>query len=517
MGIFTVGHGGKVAAAATVAALLSGCASLAPPFERPAPPLRDAWTAAPLAAAGAAPDQTPPADIGWSGFFTDDRLRQTVAAALQGNADLQVAASNIEQARALYRIERGAGLPQLGLGAAATRQGGNAATGGSSYRVDLGLASWEIDFFGRVQSLSASALAAFFAEQDNRDSVQISLVAEVATAWLTLAADQQRLWLARQTLASQQTSLDLTRRARALGAASGLNLARAQTTVDAARVDVARFTTLLAQDRNALELLVGRPLEAGWLPQEPVPVAAAMGLGPASADADAAASASAGIPPAGGRASLLATRVPIVAPLPAASLLVAVPAGVPSDVLLRRPDVRAAEQRLRAANANIGAARAALYPRISLTAAAGKQSDSLSRLLGNGSGFWSLVPRIDLPLFDGGQRRADVQLTQAQRTTEIARYQGTVQNAFREVADALALRATLAEQLAAQESLAEASQRSLQLSDALYRNGASSYLEVLDAQRTLYAAQQDLIGLRLSEQTNRVTLYRVLGGGFGER
>ncbi|MES2716842.1 MAG: efflux transporter outer membrane subunit [Pseudomonadota bacterium] len=446
------------------AALLAGCANLAPSFERPAPTLRSDW-AAPTSATA-----TAPADIPWRDFITDDRLRQAIQAALANNRDLRVAVLNVERARALYRIEAAAGQPQLEAAAGATRQrtAGSAGSTSTQLQVQLGLASYEIDLFNRLGNLSDAALASYFAVEENRHAAQISLVAELAQAWLTLAADQARLQLAQDTLASQQASYDLTRRSQALGGASGLTVLQAQTTVDAARGEVARYRAQLALDQNALELLVGQPLETGWLPA------------------------------AGGAVQ--------------ASLLPALPAGLPSELLQRRPDVRAAEQTLRAANADIGAARAALYPRIQLTAAAGTQSSSLAGLFGAGSAAWSIAPRISLPIFDGGAARANVQLSEAQQAITVAQYEKTLQTAFREVADALAVRGNLGEQLAAQQSLTEASARALALSEAVFRNGASSYLEVLDAQRALYAAQQALITLRVAEQANRVTLYRVLGG-----
>lgn len=469
-------------------ALLTGCANLAPGHVRPDAPVAAQWPGA------AGTTSTAPADIDWRSFVSDARLRGTIARALDNNRDLRVAVLNIERARAQYRIERSALLPGIGAGASAARQRTPASTSASGsgsassqYQVDLGLAAYELDFFGRVRNLGESALQNFFAVEENRHSTQISLVAEVATAWLTLAADTDRLQLARDTLQSQQASYELTRRTRELGGASGLTLAQAQTTVDAARVDAARYASLVVQDRNALELLAGGPLPDGLLPA-PTPLGVAAGNAPA-AQTD-------------------------VAQGPA-SLLVDVPAGLPAEVLQRRPDVRAAERRLRAANADIGAARAALFPRITLTASAGTQSRSLGDLFSGGSGFWSFLPQIDLPIFDAGQRRANVQLTEAQQAIEVANYEKTLQTAFREVADALAERGTLAERLDAQKSLTDATQRTYTLSNALFKNGASSYLDVLDAQRALYAAQQNAITLRLTEQANRVALYRVLGGGWG--
>ncbi len=430
---------------------------------------------------------TAPADLEWQRFITDDRLRRVIQASLENNRDLRAAASRIEQARALYRIEQSALLPEVAGTASATRSRTPSSGGGataSQYRVELGISGFELDFFGRVRNLGEAALQNFFEVRENQRSIRISLVAEVAGAWLALAADGERLRLARGTLQSQRASYELTRRTRELGGASGLALAQAQTTVDAARVEVARYTSLVAQDRNALELLVGASVADDWLPD--------------SAAATGAASEPMAIePPAAS----------------AATLLVDVPSGLPSEVLLRRPDVVAAEHRLRAAEADIGAARAAFFPRISLTAAAGTQSGSLSSLFSGGSRAWRFMPQLDLPIFDAGARRANLGASRAQRDIEVATYEKTVQAAFREVADALALRATLAEQLDAQRSVVQATQRAFQLSEALFKNGASSYLDVLDAQRAWYAARQSAISLRLSEQLNRVTLYKALGGG----
>ncbi|MCU7371144.1 efflux transporter outer membrane subunit [Paucibacter sp. O1-1] len=439
------------------ALLLAGCANLAPEPQRPVPPLPD-W---PSLGAGES------AAIDWREFITEPRLLKTIDQSLANNRDLRIAVLNIERARALYRIERADRLPTVNATVANTRQGEPAS---GQYTVRLGLSSYELDFFGRVRNLSEAALQSFFAVEENRRSSQISLVAEVASAWLNLAADAERLKVARETLQSQQASLSLTERALALGAVSELGLAQARATVETARVDVARYTSQLAQDRNALELLVGGPLAAELLPAE---------------------------------GSLQGPT----------SVLLTLPAGLPSEVLQRRPDVRAAEYRLRAAEADIGAARAAFFPSISLTASAGTQSASLGGLFSGGSGVWSFVPQINLPLFDAGRRRAALQLSEADRELAVAGYEKTVQTAFREVADALAERGGLAEQLDAQQALTAANERRFALSNTLYQRGASSYLEVLDSQRSLYAARQGLVSVRLNEQLNRIALYRALGGG----
>ncbi|MBB1604255.1 efflux transporter outer membrane subunit [Variovorax sp. UMC13] len=460
------------------AALLAGCVNLAPQYTQPAAPVPAAWTSA----AGA--DTAAPAarDIGWRDFFVDARLRGVVELALANNRDARVAALNIDRALAQYGISRAAAFPALGLGAGGNRTrtpGGVSASGVSrtatQYNVNLGLTAYELDLFGRVRNLNEAALESYFGTEDARRGTQISLVAEVATAWLVLATDQQRLQLARDTLASRQKSFDLIKRSYELGAQSGLALAQAQTTVDTARADAAAFDSQVEQSRNALTLLVGTA-----------------------------------VPPA-----LLPPPITEIAQAPAAQLLPP-PAELPSSVLQQRPDVLAAEHALRASNANIGAARAAFYPRITLTGSAGTASSSLSGLFKDGSAAWSFAPSINLPIFDAGLNRANLGVAQAQQQIQLATYEKTLQVAFREVADALAARRTLGERLAAQQSLVAATTRAFELSDALFKSGGAAYLDVLDAQRSLYTVQQSLISLQLIEQANRLTLYKVLGGGWRE-
>lgn len=451
-------------AAVALAAALAGCANLAPSYTRPEAPVAAAWPSTPSGGAEAT--------IDWRAFFVDDRLRRVVEFALAGNRDLRSAALDIDRARAQYRIQQADRFPAVDAGGSASRArslSNGSATTRTQYAVDLGLAGYEIDLFGRVRNLSESALQSYFATEEARRATQISLVAEVANAWLTLAADEARLGLARDTLKSQQASYDLTRRSHELGAQSGLSLYQAQSTVDAARVDVGTYTTRVAQDRNALDLLAGAPVPPELLP------------GDERADA---------------------------------TVLVDVPAGLPSAVLQQRPDVLAAEHALQAAQADIGAARAAFYPRISLTAAAGVASTSLGDLFQGASRVWSFAPSISLPIFDAGANQARLDVAQVDREARLATYEKTLQTAFREVADALADRATLAERLDAQRSVAEATGKSFELSQARFRSGADSYLEVLDAQRSLYGARQNLISLRLAEQSNRIALYKALGGGW---
>ena len=487
------------AASALVLLALAGCTSLAPDYARPMLPVPATLngTNGPNGPEGTAlaPETGP---MGWQEFLQEPRLRELVALALQNNRDLRVAVLAIEKARAQYGVEQSNRFPAVGATAAGnrTRTADDLNTSGrsptsSQYSAQLGFSSYEIDFFGRVKNLNEAALQEFLRTTENRRSVQLSLVAEVANAWLTLDADGRRLQLAQDTLRSRQKSYELTERSHALGAASGLTLAQTQTTVDTARADVAAFTSQVARDRNALALLAGAPVPAALLPDGANPGATAS---PAQA-----ASASASVAPA----PSLAT--------PAATLL-AVPGDLPSSVLLNRPDVRAAEYTLRGAYASIGAARAAFFPSITLTASAGTASNALSGLFDGGNGTWSFAPQIRLPIFDAGRNRANLQIAETARDTALAQYDKAVQTAFREVADALAERATLAERLQAQQSLQAATLKALQLSEARYRLGADSYLPVLDAQRALYSAQQTLIGLALAEQANRITLYKVLGG-----
>ncbi len=469
-------------ATAVPAAVLSGCMNLAPSYTQPAAPVPTAWQSASAVPAGAT--AAAPMNTGWRDFLVDERLRGIVELALANNRDLRVAALNIERANAQYGVVSAATLPSIAgnAGATRTRTPGSVSTSGQSriasqFSANLAMTSYELDFFGRVRNLGESALQSYFQVEETRRSTQISLVASVATAWLQLAADQQRLQLARNTLASQQKSYDLIERSHALGAQSGLSLSQAQTTVESARADAANYDALVEQDRNALALLVGTTPPAALLPP---------------------------------------MDVPVVASAPVTQLL-APPAELPSSVLQQRPDVLAAEHALQASNADIGAARAAFYPRITLTGSAGSASSSLSGLFDSGSSAWTFAPSITLPIFNNGANSASLRVAEAQREIQLANYEKTLQTAFREVADALAARRTLGERLSAQQALLAATSRSFELSQALFRAGSGTYLSVLDAQRTQYAAQQTLITLQLTEQANRLTLYKVLGGGWTER
>ncbi|SFO71418.1 outer membrane protein, multidrug efflux system [Variovorax sp. OK605] len=468
-----------VALAAVASAVLAGCINLAPDYAAPASPVPQALPSSGVEAAT-------PLDVGWRSFFVEPRLQGTIELALANNRDLRMAALNIERARAQYGIARAGLFPtvEAGAGGSRSRTPGSLSNSGeprisSQYSANLGLTSYEIDLFGRVRNLGEAALQSYFQTEATQRGTQISLVASVATAWLQLAADEQRLQLARHTLESQRKSFDLVERSHRLGAQSGLALAQAQSTVDAARADVAAFDSQVEQDRNALALLVGATPPAELLP-------------------------------------VIGTDTTAATTATAATQLLVPPAGLPSSVLQQRPDVLAAEHALRASNADIGAARAAFFPRIALTASAGTASSTLSGLFAGGSKAWSFAPSVSVPIFDGGANRANLRVAQAQQQIQIATYEKTVQTAFREVADALAERRTLAERLDAQRSLLGATSRSFALSQSLFRSGASNYLDVLDAQRAHYAAQQTLIGLQLTEQTNRLSIYKALGGGWKE-
>lgn len=452
---------------------LAGCMNLAPAYDTPAAPVPDTVStdAAADPAVASAESLTQAQALTW---VQAPALQQVLALALSHNRDLKIAWANIEKARAQYGVQRADQLPTIAASGQASRSRtstGNAAITSSQFNAQIGFTSYELDLWGRVRNLNDAALQQFLQTTVNQRSVEITLLADVANAWLTLAADQARLQLAQDTLSARRKAFELTQRMHALGATSGLVLAQNQTTVDSARADVAAYASQVEQGRNALQLLVGGPLPAALLPP------------------------------------------PLDNAMPPSAALLALPTPLPSSLLLVRPDVLAAEHSLRAATANIGAARAALFPSISLTASAGSASRELSGLFDSGSGVWSFAPQIRLPIFDGGRNRANVRIAEANQQLALAQYEKTVQTAFREVADALAERSHWSERLDAQSSLVAATQQALTLSQARFKAGADDYLSVLDAQRSLYAAQQTRITLRLAEQVNRITLYKVLGGG----
>lgn len=454
---------------------LAGC-SMAPRYSRPEAPVSTAWPTGPAYkdVTEESADKTA-TDIPWQEFFVNPQLQQLIGLALANNRDLRVAALNIEKSRAQFRIQRSDLFPKVDAGTSANYQrlaedfsGTGLPMDLHQYTVGLGVSSYELDLFGRVQNLNDQALQQFFATGEARRSVQISLVAEVAANYLRLAADREQLKLAKNTLASQQTSYQLIRRRHELGMSSALDLHQAQITVDSARVDIARFTTFVAQDENGLNLVVGSQVPNDFLPDE---------------------------------LSDTLTAVKDLQP------------GLPSDVLLGRPDILQAEALLKGANANIGAVRAAFFPRITLVSSVGFGSDDLSGLFKDGSSVWKFAPQISLPIFNAGSNQANLEAAEVDRDIAVAQYEKAIQTAFREVADALAQRGTINDQVAAQQSLTDATGESYRLSQARYEKGSDSYLNVLDSQRSLYGSQQNLISVRLARLTNLVTLYKVLGGG----
>lgn len=458
------------------------------------------------------------AAIGWKDFFTDPRLRQTIALGLANNRDLRVAAANVIAARAEYRAQRADLFPTISGGTSAaarhtatngtsvstsgasgggsssssstdttgdttgtgTGTGSTTQTGGASsfsslggtvetYSVFAGISSFELDLFGRVRNLTRAAQDQYFATRAGADATRISLISEIASAWLTMASDQDQLKLSRDTLKSYETSVFITRAQYDKGIASELDVRQADTERQQARSDVASLTAQIARDQNALDLLVGTTVTAELLPQ---------GLGTQD------------------------------------RTLPDLPAGLSSAVLLNRPDVIQAEDQLKAQNANIGVARAAFFPTISLTAAAGTASGGLGSLFTGGTFSWNASGSAVQTLFDFGRNRANLQYARAERDAAVATYEKSLQTAFREVSDALATRGTIGEQLAAQQQRAVSAERAATLSQARYEAGIDPYLTTLDSQRTAYSAEQTLVTTRLSRATNLVTLYQTLGGGL---
>jgi multidrug efflux system outer membrane protein len=465
------------------AAVLAGC-SLIPDYRRPAQPTAEDWPTGPAygpAIAGRS-DRPAPADIGWREFFQDSRLQKLIETALANNRDLRVAALTVEAARAQYQIQRANLFPSIeaaGSGLNERIPAKISTTGrpliDHQFSVGLGFTSYELDLFGRIRSLKEEALEQYFAQAETRTSTQISLVAEVANAFLSLIADQDLLRLTQATLESQRQSYDLTRQSSQHGVATELDLRQVETSVRTAEANLAQYTRQVAQDRNALVLLIGQPLPEDF-EAEP-----AKGMG-----------------------------------LEAETLLADLPAGLPSALLERRPDIRAAEHSLLAANANIGAARAAFFPTITLTATGGTASSGLAELFWGASRTWTFAPNITVPIFEGGRLEAGLDYAKMQKNIQIAQYEQSIQTAFREVADALAARGTLDAQLQAEAALVEASAVRYRLSEMRFQSGIEGYLNTLDAQRTLYGAQQTLITIRLERLSSLVTLYKALGGGWSE-
>lgn len=445
------------------ATLLAGC-SLQAPYVQPPLPVPSSW---PVGDPYLGQSEAELPAISYRDVFTDARLQQLIDQALVNNRDLRVAAANILAARAQYRIQRAAQAPQIDLGGRYAHTGGKGGTAPDAYSVDLGVTAFEIDLFGRLQSLSDAALNRYFATEAAARSTRLILVADVAEAWLTYAADQSLLRIASQTAANAERSVQLTKARLQGGVAPRTDLRQAEIILATAQADVATMRTAVAQDLNALQLLLGAPVDTALLP--------------GSID-----QASAG--------------------------LATLPAGLQSSVLLRRPDVMQAEYGLRAANAEIGAARAALFPTISLTGALGYATGSLASLFTDGAFTYSVVPTVNYPIFRAGAGRAGVAQSRAQRDAALAAYEKAIQTGFRETADALARQGTIADELAARRTQVAAADDTFRLTEARYRGGVDPFLASLVSQRSLYSAQQSLVATQLAAAVNRVTLYRVLGG-----
>jgi multidrug efflux system outer membrane protein len=474
------------AAILIAAAMLSGC-SMAPKYVQPALPVPASW---PVGDAYLVQSEAALPVMSYREVFADRRLAAVIEQALANNRDLRVAAANIVAARAQYRIQNAARLPQISAGVGGTRFDNGTAnlnrnqdidigndpaasrsTAGTRYTADIATAAFEIDLFGRLQSLSDAALNRYFGTEAAARATRLTLIGDVADAWLTYAADKSLLILAEDTAANAREQVKLTRLRLDGGIAPRTELRQAEQILATAEADIAQQKTALAQDINALQLLVGAPVDEALLPQ-----------------------------------SIDETD----------NAVNSLPAGLDSTILLRRPDVMQAEYELRAANAEIGAARAALFPRISLTGLTGFASNALSTLFTGAAFNYSAGANVRYSLFAGGAAQAGVAQTQAQRDAAVAGYEGAIQAAFRDVADALARRGTITEQLRANRAFADAAEDTYRLADMRYRGGVDSYLFSLDAQRAAYQSQRTLLATRLVEVSNRVTLYRALGGETAE-
>ena len=463
-------------ALALAAITLSGC-SLIPDYQQPDASIATQWPQGPAYAANDAAEVAA-REQGWRQFFRDPALQQLIQAALQNNLDLRVAALNIDAYRAQYRIQRAELLPAVSADGKGSRQRmpSDLSSSGSSeinsqYSATLGVSAYELDLFGRIRSLSEEALETYLASEQARRSTQISLVADVANAYLTWQADLALLRLSEDTFKAFDKSYQLTLRSNQVGVASALELSQSRSSVESARVKVAQYQRQVAQDRNGLTLLLGSALPADL--------------------------------PAG-----QALDAPLLSPLTA---------GLPSELLQRRPDIIAAEHALKAANANIGAARAAFFPSISLTANAGSLSPDLSGLFNGGSGTWLFQPQISLPIFNAGSLQASLDYSKIQKDIRVAQYQQSIQSAFREVSDGLAARQTYEEQLQAQRDLVSANQQYYRLAERRYLIGVDSSLTFLVAQRALFTAEQALIIDRLAQLGSEVNLYKALGGVWLEQ
>lgn len=457
----------RTALAAALLVAMTGC-SMVPKYQQPSAPVAEQWNNTDQLSTTALPD--------WREFFQDPVLQQLIETALTNNRDLRIAALNVDAFRAQYRIERSAQFPSIDAAGGANRQripgnmnpAGNNSTINSQYSANLGVTAWELDFFGRLGSLRDQALENYFASEQAQRSTQLSLIASVATAWLALQADQEALQLVRNTLNTYEESLRLIERSYDAGVASLLEVQQARTATNGARISLAQFERQSVQSRNALNLLLGG--------EAPVDTLSAVPL-----------------------SNFKFAELPV---------------GLPADLLQRRPDILQAEHQLKAANANIGAARAAFFPSISLTATAGSLSPDLSGLFDSGSGSWLFQPSINLPIFNAGRLRANLDYSEIQKDIHVARYEKTIQTAFQEVADGLIERITYKQQLAAHDELVNTSEEYYALADRRFNEGIDNQLTRLDAQRLLFDAQQQRISTQFAQLASEINLYKALGGGY---
>lgn len=456
-------------------AVLSGCANLAPEYIQPERPVSQTWSQ------HSAINDEPEVslllqEMGWHDFFTEQRLNSVINLALENNRDLRIAALNIQKLRAQYQIQRANQYPTINASIGSSAQGlssSQSSTGLQStvheYSAGLGFSAYEIDFFGRINNLQTAAFESYLSTQHAHRSVQISLVGEVANTYLTLTSNKQKLLLTEYTLEAQTVSHQLIQRKYDLGALSELALKQSSIQVEAAKVELSGLKILIEANKNALVFLVGKQI-----PEDLLPIA-------------------------GMEVSLKQFNIPV---------------NLSSDVLLKRPDVMAAEHKLRATHANIGAAKAVFYPRITLTTHAGLASDSLSGLFDSGTSTWGVLPKIVIPIFDSQRNKSNLEVAETEQAIAMAHYEKTIQTAFREVADVLSKSKLIHEQLDAQHELTLSARDAYRLSKLRFNQGADSYLAVLDSQRFLYSAQQALVQLQLSKISSQVNLYKTLGGGI---
>ena len=433
-----------------------------PKYERPASPVPEQYPGVSKTAPGDA------ADIAWRTFFSEERLQELIELALTNNRDLRVAVLNVEQSRAQYGVAQSASVPSVSAGGS-YNAAGNFHRTTQSWNASLGSSAYEVDLWGRVRSLNQQALENYFTTEEGRRNAQISLVTEMANQYYQLRQEEEQIQLARQTLAAVQESYTLNKATFDAGASSELDLRTAEGQMHIAKINLATYERQLALSKDALALLIGQPFPSD--------------LPAARSFADT-------------------------------NLLAEIPAGLPSEQLQRRPDILEAEHALKAANANIGAARAAFFPSITLSATVGTSSSELTKLFSGGSGLWNFSPQINLPIFTGGRNRANLESAKVGKRIEVANYEKAIQTAFREVSDALVTRASYVGQIKEDEELIVAQQRRYELANARYRQGQDSYLNVLTAQQDLYSAQQSLLQDQRNQLASRISLYQALGGGW---